>query len=115
MATIAPVFALSQTQMILRDILGHQLDFALLDKQIAKMKNQINLQTNKLPLVDDDGAGEVEKTLRARMTEEHRRIRKSVEQRIADANLYVPTDQSGIKSVNGDPIDEVSLLSLIAG
>lgn len=29
--------------------------------------------------------------------------------------MFVPTDNSGIKSVNGDPIDEVSLLSLIAG
>ena len=49
------------------------------------------------------------------MTEEHTKIRNEVQHVIQNAQLYVPTDKSGIKSVNGDPVDEVSLLSLIAG
>ena len=40
--------------MILKDILGFDIDFPLLDKTIGKIKNQINLPTNKIPLIDDD-------------------------------------------------------------
>ena len=53
-ASLAPVFELHQTKMILGDILGQSIDFACLDKQILKIKNQINLQTNKIPLIDED-------------------------------------------------------------
>ena len=43
-----------QCQMILKDILGFEIDFPLLDKTIGKIKNQINLNTNKIPLIDDE-------------------------------------------------------------
>ena len=45
-ASLAPVFELHQCQMLLKDVLGLNIDFALLDKSISKIKNQINLQTN---------------------------------------------------------------------
>ena len=66
--------------------------------------------------MDEDGAvTEQERLWRATMTEEHKKIRNEAQKVIENAQLYVPTDTSGIKSVTGDPIDEVSLLSLIAG
>ena len=74
------------------------------------------MQTNKFPLVDADGAvTEQERLWRATMTEEHTKIRNEAQLVVEKAQLYVPTDRSGVKSVTGDPIDEVSLLSLIAG
>jgi hypothetical protein len=40
--------------MILKDILGLSTDFNLLDKTLDKIKKQINLQTNKIPLIGDE-------------------------------------------------------------
>lgn len=42
-ASLSPVFELHQSQMILKDILGFNIDFALLERELAKIKKQINL------------------------------------------------------------------------
>lgn len=114
-ATLAPVFKLNQTQMIVRDILGYQIDFNLLDKQIAKIKNQINLQTCKLPLVGEATSDEKEQMWLEQRNAEHVRIQREVEQSIKKEDLYVPTDGAGYSSVAGANPDECSLLSQIAG
>lgn len=53
-ASLSPVFELHQTQMILKDILGLAVDFTMLEKTLEKIKKQINLQTNKIPLIDEE-------------------------------------------------------------
>ena len=42
-ATLAPVFELRQCRMVLKDVLGFSVDFALLDKSILKLRSSINM------------------------------------------------------------------------
>lgn len=86
--------------MILKDILGFDIDFALLDKTIGKIKNQINLNTNKIALIDD----EIDNSMR-NYAEEQKRTNASffdeIQKKVDELQMYVPTDSTGYSSVQG--------------
>ena len=86
--------------MILKDILGLSIDFPLLEKTVEKIKKQINLQTNKIPLIDD----EVDHTVRLQMQDQQAKnaeLIRDIQAKVEELKIYVPTDKSGYESVAG--------------
>ena len=99
-ASLSPVFELHQSQMILKDILGLSIDFPLLEKTVEKIKKQINLQTNKIPLIDD----EIDHTVRLQMRDQQAKnaeMIRDIQAKVEELKIYVPTDKSGYESVAG--------------
>lgn len=113
-ASLSPVFELHQTKRILQDVLDIKVDYGLMDKTLQKLKKQINLETNKMPLIDEETnrmiSDQVEQ--QAAMNES---FRAEITQDIERLNYYVPTDRVGLNSVTGLQPCVCSLLTQICG
>ena len=113
-ASLSPVFELHQTQMILKDILGLSVDFDLVDKTLTKIKNQINLNTNKIPFIDDELNTSIKDQIKDQEIK-NRGFDDIIRAKVHQLNIMVPTDQNGYDTVTGVQPDVCSLLSQIAG
>ena len=94
--------------------MGESIDFALLDKQINKIKNQINLETNVIPLIDKD-CNNMKRDWLQEQQDRHSLLRAEMSQKLEELKLFVPTDAIGYDTVAGLQPDRCSLLSQIAG
>jgi len=86
--------------MILKDILGLSVDFNLVDKTLEKIKNQINLNTNKIPFID----AELNTTIKDQIKEQETKNRQFDEQirtKVEQLSMYVPTDIAGHDTIAG--------------
>ena len=77
------------------------IDFPLLDKTLDKIKKQINLENNKIPLIDEE-----QNDAEIRYLEEQNAVNlaffNDMQKKIEELQIYVPTDVSGYSSVSGD-------------
>ena len=115
LACLAPVFHMHQTKMIVKDMLGQEIDIKTLENQIQKVKKQINLSDCKEKPID--GAVSNQETVwNQQIQTEHQRMfdelqtkLTSFKQRMQDA------DNQGLSQVKGLHSDCFSLLQQVSG
>lgn len=110
-ATLAPVFHLHQTKLVLQDILGKDIDFEMLNSRIEKLRKQIN-ETYKPDLIDEDLT--VDDELRRHVTKEHRKVFQEMQLSLPehDHQRNAVMDMSSVKGSNSDIL---MLMSHICG
>ena len=81
--------------MILQDILDIKVDYGLMDKTLQKLKKQINLQTNKMPLIDEE-TNQVLRDQEMQLHTMNEAFREEITQDIQRLNYYVKSDKSGL-------------------
>jgi hypothetical protein len=81
--------------MIMRDILGQQIDFSLLDKQIEKIRKQIN-DTYKSELIDVGNELSEESLLwSSQIQEEHKKVFNEMREFVEKEGLRLLDDCNG--------------------
>ena len=96
--------------MILKDVLGFSVDFALLDKSILKLRSSINFQNKNVALIDEGGE--------SAMKDHHKELKEAnlayvseIQAKIEELQMYVQSDCSGYETVAGMHPDCCSLLT----
>lgn len=92
------------------ELLGMQIDVNEVDKTVEKIKKQINLQCNTLPLIDEDLL-RVRREQEQELADANDRLGLEVHQEILKTDLRV---ESELKHIAAGYKDEVSLLSRVS-
>ena len=87
-----------------------KIDMAEIDKAVQKIKKQINLECNLLPLIDEDLL-RVRREQEQELAEANERMSLEVRQEILMTDLRMDTE---LKEIAGVYKDEVTLLSRIS-
>lgn len=96
--------------MILKDVLGFSVDFALLDKSILKLRSSINFQNKNVALVDE-GVESAMRDHNKELKEANSAFVSEIQAKIEELQMYVQSDCSGYGTVAGMHPDCCSLLS----
>ena len=91
-------------------LLGMKIDLAEIDKAVEKIKKQINLECNMLPLIDEDLL-RVRREYEQELIEANERMSLEVREEILKTDLRMETE---LKEISGVYKDEVTLLSRIS-
>ncbi len=91
-------------------LLGMKIDLAEIDKAVEKIKKQINLECNMLPLIDEDLL-RVRREYEQELVEANERMSLEVREEILKTDLRMETE---LKEISGVYKDEVTLLSRIS-
>jgi len=86
------------------------IDMEAIDKAVAKIKKQINLECNTLPLIDEDLL-RVRRENERELAEANERLSLEVRQEILNTDLQMMTQ---LKEIAGTYKDEVTLLSRVS-
>jgi len=87
-----------------------KIDLAEIDKAVEKIKKQINLECNMLPLIDEDLL-RVRREYEQELVEANERMSLEVREEILKTDLRMETE---LKEISGVYKDEVTLLSRIS-
>lgn len=90
-------------------MLGIEIDYQELDRAVNRIKKQINLECNMLPLIDEDLL-RIRRQQEQEQREANERLSREVMEELAVTDMKT---HSGLRDLAGSYPDEVSLLTKI--